>query len=96
MGVSSDKLATLPRATYRQARQRGMCVEDKCTVCQEQYEPSDVLLQLPCKHWFHSDCIAQWLRASKMCPVCMGEVEDDTGACEGAKIALACPQDRAS
>lgn len=93
VGVSKERLAALPRLTYQEARQRGMCVEDKCTVCQEQYEESDVLLQLPCKHCFHAACIEQWLQGSRMCPVCMSEVEEGAAQGEGGAVDAACAQE---
>lgn len=65
-----------------------MCAEDKCTVCQEHYVADDMVLQLPCKHCFHSDCIGQWLQGSKMCPVCMSEVEELTVGAKGGGASL--------
>lgn len=29
---------------------------DRCVVCMEDFEPSDLLLQLPCRHYFHVPC----------------------------------------
>lgn len=49
--------------------------EAACAVCQQDYSGDEELVQLPCKHWFHRDCVLQWLRASKQCPICMREVE---------------------
>lgn len=35
---------------------RGVDDVDRCVVCMEDFEPSDLLLQLPCKHFFHVPC----------------------------------------
>lgn len=40
---------------------------DKCIVCLEQYtDPCTTLIQLPCSHIFHPDCIAEWLKLKKV------------------------------
>ncbi|KAF9920876.1 hypothetical protein FBU30_009184 [Linnemannia zychae] len=42
----------------------------ECSVCKEEFTKSDTLLQLPCKHIFHEDCIKPWLKVSGTCPTC--------------------------
>jgi E3 ubiquitin-protein ligase Arkadia len=41
-----------------------------CSVCKEDYCTGDVLKRLPCEHQFHKDCVEQWLRMSRKCPIC--------------------------
>ncbi|CAM8975297.1 hypothetical protein QQ045_029038 [Rhodiola kirilowii] len=48
--------------------------EPKCSICQEEYEPKDKLGLLICTHLYHRDCIKQWLKHKKTCPVCKSEV----------------------
>lgn len=41
-----------------------------CAICLTDFEENDELKELPCKHYFHSDCITQWLsKSSTTCPV---------------------------
>ena len=44
--------------------------EVKCLVCQCQYEGDEVLTKLPCRHVFHSECVAGWLARKDCCPYC--------------------------
>jgi hypothetical protein len=83
VGVSHDKLTKLITTTHDRGKQQGVCLENSCTVCQEEYRGQDSIMQLPCKHWFHQECISKWLQGSKMCPVCMCEV----GAGDGRQAA---------
>jgi len=41
-----------------------------CAVCLCNYEESDVLIQLPCEHLFHENCISRWLSQDSSCPQC--------------------------
>lgn len=77
VGVSAEQLAKLRTGKYSELVRSGAITEDTCTVCQEQYGPDDVVTQLPCGHWFRQGCIAEWLKGSKMCPVCMAEVAEN-------------------
>merc|ERR1712196_342046 len=39
-----------------------------CAVCQEAFGAKAV--RLPCRHYFHKECVAPWLRKSSTCPLC--------------------------
>lgn len=44
---------------------------DPCAICLEEYEIGDQLRELPCKHFFHSQCIDPWFKdVHGICPVC--------------------------
>jgi hypothetical protein len=52
--------------------------EDKsaCTICIEDYVEGDEIKSLPCLHFYHSECIDEWLKRSKCCPNCNVCVEE--------------------
>jgi len=42
-----------------------------CAICLEDYDNGDEIRELPCKHWFHVECIDPWLiNKSSSCPLC--------------------------
>jgi hypothetical protein len=44
---------------------------EACVICMEEIKYGSVVRQLPCSHWqFCADCIDDWLRRSKRCPIC--------------------------
>ncbi|EYU32799.1 hypothetical protein MIMGU_mgv1a023328mg, partial [Erythranthe guttata] len=47
-----------------------------CTVCLEGF--SNEAYSMPCEHYFHGDCIREWLRTSHYCPVCRYKVPTTT------------------
>ena len=56
-----------------------------CAICADEYCLGQDAKRLPCKHFFHTECILQWLGLSNSCPSCRFEIETDDAAYEAAK-----------
>lgn len=50
----------------------------ECAVCREHYQLEDAVIELPCLHFFHHDCILPWLRRNGTCPVCRYKLESQS------------------
>jgi E3 ubiquitin-protein ligase RNF115/126 len=48
--------------------------DKECPVCQDHYAEGDKLTQMPCQHWFHTDCLIPWLELHSNCPVCRKDI----------------------
>jgi len=70
-GVSDKKL----RSFRVKPVDRRMVTRERCHVCQCEYEAADQIMELPCKHSFHPDCIKGWFKENRTCPTCRTEVE---------------------
>jgi len=42
----------------------------QCSICMTDYNIGDEIIQLSCDHFFHTDCIKNWLSHHNTCPVC--------------------------
>jgi len=50
--------------------QKDLDEKSECAVCQDQFQLSEKVKQLPCKHNFHTPCIEPWLEMHDSCPIC--------------------------
>jgi len=50
-----------------------------CSICLCEYEKGEKLIQLPCKHVFHEDCITSWTDHNTRCPLCNADLESMPG-----------------
>ncbi|KAF9406853.1 hypothetical protein BGZ94_002927 [Podila epigama] len=49
--------------------------EATCAICLGDYRPEEEIRFLPCQHHFHLDCIDQWLKTDKSCPLCKHDID---------------------
>ena len=42
----------------------------QCNICLDEYEIGDKISYLPCFHYFHYNCIKDWIEKSEKCPLC--------------------------
>eukprot|EP00762_Andalucia_godoyi_P004973 ANDGO_01454.mRNA.1 putative E3 ubiquitin-protein ligase RHG1A len=48
-----------------------------CPVCLDKFQEGQEVRTLQCFHSFHADCIDQWLKNIKNCPVCKVDIDAD-------------------
>lgn len=49
--------------------------DEMCPICIQSYSNHDEVRTLPCKHFFHSNCVDEWLERSSSCPICATELQ---------------------
>ncbi|CDW89738.1 ring finger protein [Stylonychia lemnae] len=45
--------------------------QERCAICFDGMKNNDIVKLLTCLHYYHNDCIDQWLLVEKKCPMCM-------------------------
>ncbi|XP_010453731.1 PREDICTED: E3 ubiquitin-protein ligase RING1-like isoform X2 [Camelina sativa] len=48
-----------------------------CAICKDDIVVDEKAKRLPCKHYYHGDCIVPWLGIRNTCPVCRYELPTD-------------------
>eukprot|EP00252_Welwitschia_mirabilis_P010074 TRINITY_DN2317_c0_g1_i1.p1 TRINITY_DN2317_c0_g1~~TRINITY_DN2317_c0_g1_i1.p1 ORF type:complete len:283 (-),score=75.59 TRINITY_DN2317_c0_g1_i1:261-1109(-) len=72
-GLNADIISSLPAFKYEQ-QSSSQGSQEQCVICRLEYEGGDLMINLPCKHHYHSECIRDWLKINKVCPICNKEV----------------------
>jgi len=70
--AASSAISALPVVKLTQAH---LASDPNCPVCKDEFELEMEARVLPCKHFYHSDCIIPWLRMHNTCPVCRYELQ---------------------
>ena len=60
--------------------------ENSCSVCKEDFVIGNKMMDLPCKHYFHEECLMPWLNQHDSCPICRFELKTDDPDYEKMKI----------
>ncbi|XP_028711018.1 E3 ubiquitin-protein ligase RNF181 isoform X2 [Peromyscus leucopus] len=71
---------SLPRTVIGSSK-----AELKCPVCLLEFEEEETVIEMPCHHLFHSDCILPWLSKTNSCPLCRHELPTDDDSYEEHK-----------
>jgi len=52
----------------------GSIEQSSCTICLEEFDPTEVVSRLNCYHVFHDGCLQGWLNHNKTCPLCVTDI----------------------
>jgi Ring finger domain len=81
-GVSQESQQQWKRFAYQPDLERGNDDLKKndsdlphCSICLGEYEENETLVQLPCGHDFHEECITSWTSNHTKCPLCNFDLE---------------------
>ncbi|KAL0311018.1 UNVERIFIED_CONTAM: RING-H2 finger protein ATL54 [Sesamum angustifolium] len=74
-GLSQDTIKELPVYQFCNAQNNPSCSEATCAICLQDLEDGESARLLPsCEHFFHLQCIDQWLTRQGNCPICRKDV----------------------
>ncbi|KAI8927017.1 hypothetical protein BC831DRAFT_413345 [Entophlyctis helioformis] len=77
--ASADTIRKLPHKPFS----KDSMLQHDCPVCQDNFVDAEELVELPCHHAFHPECINSWLKLNGTCPVCRFSLVDAAGSAPG-------------
>ena len=76
--ASAAAIAALPKAKIDESM-LGSDGKAECSVCMDNVGVGDEVTMLPCKHWFHGECVGAWLKEHDTCPHCRQSITPKDG-----------------
>ncbi|PHH85153.1 hypothetical protein CDD83_828 [Cordyceps sp. RAO-2017] len=80
--ASDEAIKTLDRRTVDTDMLKGES-KTECTICIDEMGIGDKAVVLPCRHWFHEECVILWLKEHNTCPICRTSIEPTGGSQPG-------------
>jgi len=71
-GANSTQISSLPTKTITAED-----TKENCCICLNDFEEGDKVRSLPCLHKFHVQCIDEWLKLNKVCPIDKKAIDED-------------------
>ncbi|XP_063942586.1 RING-H2 finger protein ATL20-like [Daucus carota subsp. sativus] len=71
MGLDKLTIDSYPMTVLGESKRLPKPSDSTCAICLSEYQPNDTLRTVPeCNHYFHSNCIDEWLKLNATCPIC--------------------------
>ncbi|KAJ9137317.1 Ring finger domain-containing protein [Pleurostoma richardsiae] len=74
----------------------GTDLKSECTICIDDINLGDEVTVLPCKHWFHGECVVLWLKEHNTCPICRHPIEERNNRHRNSNSGVPQPQNPAA
>ncbi|TKY60721.1 putative RING-H2 finger protein ATL21A [Spatholobus suberectus] len=76
MGLDGATIEKYPKTLIGESGRLLKPTDNTCAICLCEYEPKETLRSIPeCNHYFHTDCIDEWLKLNGTCPLCRNSPE---------------------
>ncbi|XP_016651125.1 PREDICTED: RING-H2 finger protein ATL22-like isoform X2 [Prunus mume] len=71
IGLDDPTIESYPEIQLGESWELPKLNDNTCPICLAEYQPKETLRTIPeCSHYFHANCIDEWLRMNATCPVC--------------------------
>lgn len=75
-GLDHLTIESYPKTMLGASRRLPKASDNTCPICLSEYEAKETLRAIPeCNHYFHANCIDEWLKMNGTCPLCRNSLE---------------------
>ncbi|KAA8528235.1 hypothetical protein F0562_035514 [Nyssa sinensis] len=75
-GLDGPTIESFPKTVLGESGRLPKPNDGTCPICLSEYQPKETLRTVPeCNHYFHADCIDEWLRINATCPLCRNSAD---------------------
>ncbi|KAL5552312.1 hypothetical protein UlMin_002488 [Ulmus minor] len=70
-GLDDTIIGSYPKTLIGESCRLPNPTDNTCSICLSEYKAKEALRTIPdCGHYFHDDCIVEWLKLNATCPLC--------------------------
>ncbi|XVF10414.1 hypothetical protein REPUB_Repub07fG0180800 [Reevesia pubescens] len=70
-GLDGPTIESYPKTKLGESGRLPKPNDNTCPICLSEYMPKETLRTIPeCNHYFHANCIDEWLKKNASCPLC--------------------------
>ncbi|KAJ6703456.1 RING-H2 FINGER PROTEIN ATL20-LIKE [Salix viminalis] len=70
-GLDAPTIESYPKTQLGDSGRLPRPNDNTCPICLSEYQPKDTLRTIPdCSHYFHANCVDEWLKMNATCPLC--------------------------
>ncbi|KAL3331486.1 hypothetical protein AABB24_035022 [Solanum stoloniferum] len=84
-GLNRAIIDTYPKTVLGESQRLPNPNDGICPICLSDYMPKETLRTIPeCNHYFHAECIDEWLKLNATCPLCRNTPDHSLHPCSSS------------
>ncbi|GFQ07713.1 putative RING-H2 finger protein atl21a [Phtheirospermum japonicum] len=96
-GLDAPTIESYPTTILGESRRLPKTSDGTCPICLSDFQPKETLRSIPeCNHYFHADCIDEWLKLNGTCPLCRNSPESSVATPCSSTLSISSPSSSSS
>ncbi|CAN4127220.1 unnamed protein product [Withania somnifera] len=84
-GLNRATIDSYPKTVLGESQRLPNPNDGTCPICLSDYVPKETLRTIPeCHHYFHAECIDEWLKLNATCPLCRNTPDGSLHPCSSS------------